>query len=167
MKSIITMLCISLATPIFCQDPTPEGSPSDSKPMTSCTDTTLCDEWISVAYNASDFSSLTGGTWTVDASDVLTDRYKLIGKTMYWTFYINSSSSSTTSTLDIEIPDGYTSKSIAKVVGMIQSPGEMEFIVGTVAAGWDKLSFAKINGDNFTATNNTQMVMASVFFEIQ
>jgi len=49
-------------------------------------------EWINIPFVASNFySDAPGMTWTVAAGDILTNRYMLIGKTLFWHFYVSTS----------------------------------------------------------------------------
>ncbi|HMF95106.1 MAG TPA: hypothetical protein VKE96_12460 [Vicinamibacterales bacterium] len=66
--------------------------------------------WSSVPYSAANFTAVGGGTWTVDAGDVLFYDYALVGKTMWLNFNIMLSTlSGTVNELRIAYPGGYSS----------------------------------------------------------
>jgi hypothetical protein len=66
-------------------------------------------EWASVSYAAGNFTA-SAGTWTVDAGDVVTHRYMLIGKTMWISFaFQNTDVSNAAVTLRLTLPGGATS----------------------------------------------------------
>jgi hypothetical protein len=48
--------------------------------------------WITPAYSAANFSAVGAMTWTVDAGDVVTLRYRLSGRTMQVSFQLNTTS---------------------------------------------------------------------------
>jgi len=65
-------------------------------------------EWTAVPFNASDFIAEGGGTWTVQAADVITFAYSLVGKIIIVAFEIQTTDTSgTVSTLSIKIPGGF------------------------------------------------------------
>lgn len=48
-------------------------------------------EWSAVPYSASNFVGIGGLTWTVTSTNVITNRYMMVGKTLFWVLYINGS----------------------------------------------------------------------------
>jgi len=72
-------------------------------------------EWSAVPFNAADFTASVG-TWTVEAADIITFRYTLIGKTMIVSLYIQTTAISGAPTeLRIKIPAGYLSGSQSRI----------------------------------------------------
>ena len=64
--------------------------------------------WTAVAHSAGNFTAQTG-TWTVEAGDQSTFRYRLFGKTMHVSFVLTTTSVSATPTyLQITIPASKT-----------------------------------------------------------
>jgi hypothetical protein len=45
--------------------------------------------WQDVPFNAANFTAEGGGTWTVDATAVMVNRYTLSGRTMIWRMYVS------------------------------------------------------------------------------
>jgi hypothetical protein len=63
--------------------------------------------WTTVAFNAANFSSAAGSTWTVTSGQILLNKYTLIGKTLTWTCIIYQSTITGTPTnVYINIPAG-------------------------------------------------------------
>lgn len=70
--------------------------------------TTPLGEWINPAFDAANFVGMGGGTWTVDSGDMIEYCYTLIGKVMFLSVYI--ATSSITGVVDyvkIIIPGGF------------------------------------------------------------
>jgi len=68
--------------------------------------------WIDVPFNTADFyADAAGMTWTVTSGNVLTNRYMLIGKTLFWNLYMNSSvlGGSVSYYVRLKIPGGFGS----------------------------------------------------------
>ena len=65
--------------------------------------------WIAVPYSAANFTA-NAGTWTVDAGDMQTCAYTLVGKTMWLSFYLTATSvvAPLPSELRIALPGGVT-----------------------------------------------------------
>lgn len=62
--------------------------------------------WIDNTFNAADYTS-SSGTWVVDSGDVLNNRYKIVGKTLYWNVYLVSTTiTGTPSQLFVALPSG-------------------------------------------------------------
>lgn len=68
--------------------------------------------WTAVAFNAGDFAAVTAGTWTVAAGDVVSFRYRLIGKTMLISLVLSATtiarSGGNPQVLSVTIPAGKT-----------------------------------------------------------
>jgi hypothetical protein len=82
-----------------------------SSTMTERARTVPMGEWIAVPFSAANFTGAGAMVWTVNAGNVQTNRYTLIGKTLIWTVYINASTLSGTADgqIGITIPGGFTS----------------------------------------------------------
>jgi hypothetical protein len=68
--------------------------------------------WVDVPFSAANFTASGGAAWTVAASNVLLNRYTVIGKTVVWSVYVENTSISgaTPAELYIRIPGGFTVK---------------------------------------------------------
>ena len=69
--------------------------------------------WQSIPFVASDFFAVGGGTWTVGSAAVLSNRYALVGKTMFWSIYLSWFSGANVTAgnitqLGINVPAGLT-----------------------------------------------------------
>jgi hypothetical protein len=67
-------------------------------------------DWTAVPYNASNFFSVGAGTaWGVEASDVLTHRYALVGQTLHYMVMLQQTSvTGTPNELIVTLPTGWT-----------------------------------------------------------
>jgi hypothetical protein len=64
--------------------------------------------WITPTYSGANFTS-NAGSWTVDAADVTTYAYRLSGKTLMVSWYLQSTSVTGTPTvLRVAVPNGFT-----------------------------------------------------------
>jgi len=72
--------------------------------------TTPIGHWISVPYNAANFTASPGGTWTVQAADVTDYSYTLVGQTMWVTFSLSNTTvgAPAPTELRIALPGGIT-----------------------------------------------------------
>ncbi len=78
------------------------GSGSGSSPLDTA--------WTTWAFDAADYSAVAGTFVAInDASYV--NRYKVVGKTLFWQFRITGNATSLPSDIIIKIPNSYTSKS--------------------------------------------------------
>lgn len=69
--------------------------------------TTPMGHWINVPYSAANFTAA-GGTWGVDAGDVLLNAYSVIGKTLIWMVSLQNTSPNTATRLLISLPGGFS-----------------------------------------------------------
>jgi hypothetical protein len=126
-------------------------------------------EWTPTAFNAGNFTANGSMTWTVDAGDVNTYEYLIIGKTMWIIFDIQTSSigGSLSNSLRLTIPE---SKVAAK-----NAYGHVNFILSGVFsngfcranAGTTYIDIIKGDASNFPSQTNAARVSGQIFFEIQ
>lgn len=126
--------------------------------------------WVNRAYSGANFTANGAMTWTVDSSDVVTDQYMLLGKTLFYhgNFAATSVGGTPNTTLKILIPGGFTAAQTAtsnvwlKDAGNYITPGYAE-----VNTGGGFIMFFTNNEVNFTTgTDNTQ-ARFQINFEIQ
>lgn len=122
-------------------------------------------EWTDVAFNASDYEGATG-TWTVEAGDVSVNRYKVIGKILYWTVVLISTvTSGTPASLLIDIPNGYTAKKQSEGYLRVRIGGvnSLQFVV--TAAGSGQIDLQTLAGG--FADGTYQNLSFNIAFEIE
>lgn len=79
--------------------------------------------WISVPYNAGDFTA-TAGTWTVDAGDVNTFAYYVQGKSVTVNLFISTTSVSANPTgLLVALPHGFTAANATRQISAMINNG--------------------------------------------
>jgi hypothetical protein len=110
-------------------------------------------DWTDLAFSASNFAALGGGTWTVNAAAVLRNRYTLIGRTLIWNIYVawtagSSVVAGTVTGLVIAGPFPF--------IGPMGMPLAQGFDGGVVAPMWCSnfstgIQVVKSSGTNYTA----------------
>jgi hypothetical protein len=134
--------------------------------------TTPVGEWITIPYNAADYTTNTAATWGVDAGDLRTLRYMLVGKTVTLMFTLITTSVGTPAPTELrmKIPTGLVPAYQAVAMAQIYdgSTGGWQSGVATIAAGATVIAFSKINlTTTFTASAvNTIYVYGQISFEI-
>jgi len=111
--------------------------------------------WIDVPFLASNFyCDAPGMVWTVESADVITNRYMLIGKTMFWNLYISASAFSGTISYyaRLIIPGGYYSPGTKGISVMCRNPTNAIFAHVYNGPG-NQLTLSPINPVAFTAGN--------------
>src|SRR5262245_19773125 len=89
--------------------------------------------WIDVPFSAANFLANTG-SWTVEAGDVYTQRYTLIGKTLiYAVAVLNTSVSGGPSQLRVNLPSGYSAAGYHYGLAEIYDAGTRT--IGSVTVG--------------------------------
>lgn len=122
-------------------------------------------EWTEVAFDAGNF---TGTTWTVESGDVLVNRYKVVGKTLFWNLDVASSTIADAPTfLRVTIPGGHTLKgSIVSPCVLYNNAGTAEVAGVNVAAGVTYLNITRLTG-SFANGTNSQRLGFNMSFEIE
>ncbi len=108
--------------------------------------------WTSVPFSAGDFTCLTAGTWTVAAGDVTTFKYLLIGKTMWVSFKLVTTTvvrsggnplalqikipASKTAASDVIAPTGYILDNGVFTTGYMETSGTNILIFRSDVAQW-------------------------------
>lgn len=126
--------------------------------------------WITPPYNAADFTgSGAGMTWTVQAGDVVTYAYTIIGKTMMLSIYLNTTSVGGTLNdgLGIRIPGGYTSaKKVRVPIDLYDNNVKNVGAFFEVGAGGTKIYAIRSDYSIFSASTNLTSVRGQIMFEI-
>lgn len=136
--------------------------------------TTPMGVWINVPFIASDFSGDTAMTWTVDAADVATWAYTLVGNTMTVAWYLtNTTVGGTPSTyLRIKVP---AEKQVVRLTynASLYIDNGGASTVGYAGAGrisgttpLNYIHLVKAGGANWTATTNATSTWGQISFEV-
>ncbi len=124
--------------------------------------------WTTPAFDAAFFTASGSMTWTVEAGDVTTYAYAIIGKimTVAFTLYTTTVGGTPSATLYIKVP---ASKTVTKAMtnpvslldNMVRSIG-----IATVAAGGQQIAITRTDVANWTASTNQTYVLGQITFEI-
>jgi len=127
-------------------------------------------EWITPPYNAADFTAQ-AGTWTVDAGDLPTFRYRLSGRRLMVQYSIELTTISTTPySLNFAIPGGHLSLNqslVASVVVYDNGAAGQGGKAFTPGAGGSTVRISKTNDLTFAASTNITSVYGTAEFEVQ
>jgi len=128
-------------------------------------------EFIAVPYNAADFTGYGSMLWNVEDTDFIYAAYTLIGKTMFLSFQINTSSiAGTPSTLlYMKIPGGFVaSHTILGTACYVRNGASAALLNGylVASAGFDKLGIAKVEETAFVLSNHTTYVYANAVIPV-
>lgn len=128
-------------------------------------------EWTNVPFNAANFYADGPAVWTVQSGDVRTNRYKIIGKTMFWRVDIDGSTiSGSPIVLYMNLPNGnaFPNYEGFSNTGIYESAFVTDqtlqtYMLGTVG----EMRLLLNNGAAFTNGTNNQLIAATMMFEIQ
>ncbi len=125
---------------------------------------------LDVPYVQGNFISLGGGTWTVPAGSIVTNRYHLTGRMLHWTVYLQSSTiGGTPGQLGIYLPGGLSSLNswagCTRVGQVYDSTGMVEAIVGPPAPNAPYVVMQKNNNAGWTGSS--PVVLFSINLEVQ
>lgn len=125
--------------------------------------------WNNVGFNASDFTGGSSMIWTVEASDVITFKYMIVGKMMVLIITIRGSEIGGTpsASLVIRIPSGFRARGETSVLGdgLDNAVGVACFIL--VLSGQSIFVGKHPVADNWVATSNGCGCSFVVMFEIE
>jgi len=115
--------------------------------------------WITPTFSAANFTA-SAGTWTVDAGDVLTDMYRLSGRTLHWQFAVATTSVSTTPTYLQRTLWGFTSGSqrFDSVIQQADNGATQSVGYAWIQPAFSTVLFGKFSGNWAAATNNTTII---------
>lgn len=93
-------------------------------------------EWSDIAYSADSFIADGGGTWTVQAADVKTHRYAVIGDVLHFNLMVQLSSvASTPPALRVRLPLGFITAAGVVYNTVYQQSGVLGVGIAQVVAG--------------------------------
>lgn len=126
--------------------------------------------WTTPTYASGNFTASGSMTWTVDSGDVTTYAYLLLGKTMFLTVYLSSTSVGGTlsNAFRIAIPGSNTAAGTVLGTCLLRDNGTAsvgQFYTG--AAGATYVTVQKADASNFSASTNNTVVSGSLIFPIQ
>ena len=127
-------------------------------------------EWTTVAYASGNFTASNSRTWTVASGDQRTYKYMLIGKTMWLTVTIDTSSvSGTCSNLFVAIPGGFAAATFDQFPCTVfdnssstGTPGYCQVDTGASLVTIGRLDLAQFSA----ATDLTYVRIPSICFEV-
>jgi hypothetical protein len=128
--------------------------------------------WNAVAYNAANFVGVSPMTWTVDAGDQIRFSYRLNGKTMDVSFYVDSTTFGGTASSEarIVLPAGQSGKaySICGIFRCFVNNVPANSFLGVITAGpsLSYLSLGRIDGSVFPLGANLYTLSGTATFEV-
>jgi len=125
-------------------------------------------DWTTPSYSAGDFTASGSMTWTVDAGDVTTYAYTIVGKTMTVQFVLATTTVGGTpsNTLKIAIPASKTAtKEMSSVVRLLDN-GTAEIGFCRVNAASTVIDVFRVGVANFTASTDNTQVRGAITFQI-
>jgi hypothetical protein len=126
-------------------------------------------EWSSHPYNSSDYYTDGGGTWAVDSADLINNKYRQVGKTLFWSLVIEDSTFSGGVTFpNIKLPNGLIVGSTFAENVIVSDGSQMYndiFILGN--EGNNYLIIKAWDSGPFSNSTNMVDVAFSLTFEIQ
>lgn len=133
--------------------------------------TTAMGEWIAVSFSAGNFDAISTAEWTVDSGDVDSNRYMLVGKTLWWNLRVGSttvvSGDEGLDYLIATIPGGFTANATSAVAaaylndnGTVRS-GLVEAISGTT-----EVRISRNDGVDLAASTNGTYVYFLIAIEV-
>lgn len=138
-------------------------------PPPICNDSTICDPWIDAPFRSWEFVAF-DGVWDVDASDIITNRYKINGTILHWSIYIvTTTTDSSAIGLRMTIPEGTIGGHNFKGIGRGSALGMDEVVNIESAQGTDYIQFTRFNAslNGFPDQVNNVDIRASITMEIQ
>ena len=132
---------------------------------------TLCDTipYKTPTFSAGNFAARGAGTWTVESGDVQTNRYRVLGKTMFWELkLLNTTTATGVTRLGCRLPESFRSLNRWIKIAFSDNNGTEEIIlIRCVDPAAQEIEFARLNGGVFGNVTNDQDVSFNLSFEIQ
>jgi hypothetical protein len=132
--------------------------------------TTAIGEWLAVAFNAGDFTANGAMTWTVEAGDLTTFAYALVGKTLLVAVIIQTTSVGGTPNtyLQVKLPGGLVAARSTYTPAFAQDNGAaQEVAIARTIAGQSNLYIGRLGGANWSLATNATSIWATVALETQ
>jgi len=131
---------------------------------------TAVGQWIDVPYSAANFTASPGMTWTVQAADVITYAYAVIGKLLFLNLYLDFTAVGGTPgpKLYAALPGGFQAARPAQFLALAYDNGwaVTQFLVRLPSDPdyiGDVVEIARIDGANWTLTPNLAFVRANLW----
>ena len=134
--------------------------------------TTPMGEWIAVTFSAGDFTADggVGSAWTVASGDVADNRYMLVGKTLWYSVRVATSTvGGSPTSLRVAIPGGFTANATTSVAcGYMNDAGtSRRDVLVEAGSGVTYVSIQRDAGTAFADATNTTYVYFVIPIEIQ
>jgi hypothetical protein len=128
-------------------------------------------DWTDIPYSAANFTTNSASVWTVDAGDVLTYRYTLVGQTLVLLFEFGPTSLNVaTQGLRIALPAGVVAAKQTRTLSQMYNAGTVgaATIVAAPAVGYVTCSWYGTNftGTNWLASTNNTFVQGQIVIPI-
>lgn len=123
---------------------------------------------IVVPYSAASFSAGGGMSWTVEAGDVITQRYVLTGRvlTVWLALYTTSVGGTLGNTLLYTLPAGYQAAALQTGLFHLSENGVTTYGQANTAANSPTVSLLKSTSANFAASTNALYILGQFAFEV-
>lgn len=125
--------------------------------------------WTTPAFNAGDFTANGSMTWTVEAGDVVTYAYTMLGPHLMllsFNIQLTTIGGTVNNNLRIKVPNGKTLTNQALIVILIRDNGIQQNGWCLGVAGGTYVSIARTDAANWTAVTNTANVYGQIFLEV-
>lgn len=129
---------------------------------------TALGEWTTPTYAAGDFTANGSMTWTVQAGDVTTYAYALVGKmeTVAFTIITSTVGGTPNNELMIKVPSGTAAKQVFNAVA-ISDNGSLIMGFAYVNSGGSQINVRRSDGANWSASTDNTIVRGQITFPIQ
>lgn len=129
---------------------------------------TIPGAWTTPTFDAGNFTASGAMTWSVEAGDVLTYAYIILGKMMTILFMIDTSTVGGTpsSALLIKIPGSKTATKGMTTAIIVYDNGAQTYGVGVIQAGQTLIRCYRPSSANWSASTNLTTVYGQITFEI-
>ena len=123
--------------------------------------------WAEEVFDAADYVGV-GGTWTVSEADVSNKYFMVIGTTMYWNVSINTSTTTTPTELNIDIPGGFTASAAMVPVSGARITDNNVGAAGfcAVNAGGSVMRIFRVDVAAFTASTDLTNIGCQLVMEV-
>jgi hypothetical protein len=124
--------------------------------------------WQDVPFNAGNFAATAPMIFTVTASQIIFNRYSLIGKTLHWSMMINGASLSGAATggIVLVLPAGLVSNGGA-IAGVLYNAGAWRTVIVYSSPGQSAVNLTPIGATTFVSPDSPVYLWLSVAFEVQ
>jgi len=128
---------------------------------------------LDVAFGAGNFTASAGGSWTVTAGQVVTNRVSLIGTMLHWTVYLGATTIGGTPPAQLLITIPYGFRAASTFGGIIRggqindAGGQVEAIIGTASGAGSTTITIQKNNNAAWAIGTSPAMLFSLVFEIQ